>query len=236
MITPTPLPVLTPLSALDLAIGIAQIIGALATGGALLVTYFALIEMRRQTKLANDPLLKIRGRLQDPAYFEGKNVEDKINMSAYDEAPYKKWQTYISNNLHQELSGLQDKIFCLELTNKGKSEITHLSIEYTYEVEMIDEKHILPVPSQPQKFPGNLKFMVDLEEKSSLLIPIVRIKYFPKFTFKILKLDYTDIRKIKFHDYDGDSEYINTNGLLIPTEKTISEVNPEKKHPEEELP
>jgi len=231
-ITPTP-PLSSPILINDL-LGIAQIIGALATGGALWVTYFTLKEMRHQTKLANDPILKIRYRLRDSNKFYTR-FDEEIVLEHEDEAPYKKWLSCISDNLHQDLSGLQDKIFYLEFTNGGKSEITHISIDYSFSVEMLDNNGVLPVPFQPTIDNYQKDFIIELGEKSSAILPIVRIKYFPKFKFSILKLIYKDIRKNSFNSYDGEPTYNINNDLLIPIIEKTSDDN-DSKNASEDIP
>lgn len=208
------------LSTLETLIGWAQIIGSLATAGAFIVTYRTLKEMKRQTDLSNNPVLKIHFRIMNPEIFK-KTLESKTYIkSEFDTSPYKSWQTIIHNNLQQDLSGLQDQFLVVEFCNCGKSEISKVNLNFNLTVKMIDND-VIPISFNPTEYSKFFSFPVELMENDSVFLGISNIKYFPNYCCRLSNIEYLDIHNKKYSDFIGETQKEETNEMLRPKVEEI---------------
>lgn len=207
---------------LDIIVGFAEIIGALGTAAAFIVTWLALREMQTQTKLANNPILKFRFK-----YFQRLLSDNPYNIH-FVTGIHDQWAQIIRNNLEQSLDGLENKFLVIELTNSGKSEITQVQFSLTFNVRMFENDiltFITPSEDELQK-----DIVVELSELRSVVIPITNIRYFPIFSCSISGMRYRDIRGNWYNqpsDFDGPL-YLNEveNRILFPVEP-VGEEEPE---------
>lgn len=190
---------------------IVSIVSALATAGALWVTYLTLREMQKQTDLGNNPLLKLRFKIRNDRNWSTDQILENENQNE----PHTTWLSIISNNLHQDLSGLTDNTLFIELKNAGKSEMTKISISVNLEVWMF-ENGILGFEITPTKYNWNQEFSVDLDENDAAYLPISNVRYFPQFKCQISNIEYSDIRGNKYTLFDGVSSIQQQNEVLRP--------------------
>ena len=212
----------TPKDLWDILVAIAQIIGSLATAGALWVTYRTLRELKRQTDLANNPLLKIRYRFIEIIPTDTTN----ISKDYYDEKPFEGWRKVITRNLQQDLGSLNDSFFIIELSNAGKSEITSLSFDLNIDVAMFDN-NVLGYDIQPIHYQWHLDVTSELTEKASVKLPITNIRYFPIFKSQVTNISYKDIRGIEYTNFDGPQTVEKSNEILRPQPKQTEVDRPE---------
>jgi hypothetical protein len=205
------------LTTFDYIIGCAQIVGSLATAGAFIVTYRTLKEMKRQTDLDNDPVLKIHFRSYDKKGFE--EIVSSGNSIKWDfspiSAPYTSWQTIIHNNLKQDLSSLKDQYIVLELCNCGKSEISLINFKITLTIKMF-ESDLIPISFKPTIYSKEFSIPVELNENNSIFFRIANAKYFPIYSCELTNINYLDIHKKKYVDFIGDLSVNESNENLRP--------------------
>jgi len=213
---------------LDIIVAVAQMLGSLGTAGALWVTYRTLIELKRQTDLANNPILKLRFRFHNTL----QHTACTVIKDYLDNEPFNCWLNIITGNLRQDISRLDDRYLSIELTNSGKSEITNVTLVLLLDVMMF-ENDVLGYKIEPTQFRWDLDPLVELGEKDSILIPIVNTRYFPIYNMRISELRFKDIRGNHFTIYDGESTVQKTNEILIPIRPTEEELYA---HPEEDIP
>lgn len=200
----------------DYLLIISQIVGSLGTAGALIFTYKHLIELRKQTDLANDPILKIRIKKIAP------NADKELtNMDYFKNGPHDCWQKFITRNLEQDLGGLKDTYLTLELKNAGKSEITKVNIFVIITVKML-ENDVLGVEINPTNYEWELSdFNVELgDHDPPIMIPLANSKYFPDFALRIRNISYWDVRGQKrYTNYDGPPIITEVNEILRPVKR-----------------
>ncbi|MEN6480485.1 MAG: hypothetical protein ABFD20_12740 [Anaerolineales bacterium] len=206
---------------LDLFVGVAQMLAAIAATGAFVVTYKTLAEMRKQTEFANDPVLKVRtdliSKVPDPA------PTASVSFDYLDNTPLKSWQTIIHHTLEKDLTGIDDLFLVLKLTNVGRSEISSVSITVEMDVSMFESDETDYV--KPQHYRFDLRDVtVDLGERDSILLPVVNTRYFPKYSWALTAVKYRDIRGKQYTNYDGTALSLSQqrcNELLKPLDKHV---------------
>jgi len=205
----------------DILVAIAQIIGSLATAGALWVTYKTLRELKRQTDLANNPLLKIRYRFTD--IFP--NDDANVNKEYLKGEPLENWRNIITRNLQQDLGSLNDRFLIVELSNAGKSEITSLSFDLILDVSMF-ANNVLGYKIEPTNYKWHLDLTSELSEQTSVKLLITNVRYFPIFICEVTNVSYRDIRGIQYINFDGPKTTGSmSNEVLRPQEK-VEAINP----------
>lgn len=194
---------------LDILVALAQIVGSLATAGALWVTFKTLMELKRQTDLTNNPHLKLRFRILDNV--SPKDIPSRKDF--YDDELHDTWIRFITNNLDQDTSDLIDKYLFLEFSNAGKSEITEIVFDLRLKVEMF-ENDILGIEVNPTSKQWHRDIHVELDEKGKISMPITNVRYFPIYKAQVTNLKYKDVRGNYYTDYDGRLE----------TDKVLNEI------------
>lgn len=184
---------MTTLTWLQILVIIADIVASLAAGYGVLLAAQNLAEVRRQTALANDPILKIRLRHSNRTPDGGQYYTRKLHSA---------WQRFITNNL--ESVRASDDFISLELSNAGRSEITDVTLKFTLTVTMFEgpalESSLAP---QTDEWFLNLD-QLELGEGQLISIPLTNTRYFPIYTFRISAVSYRDIRNAKlFTTYNG---------------------------------
>jgi hypothetical protein len=216
-------------------VGIAQIVGALATAGALWVSFWNLKQVERQTDIISNPYLKLRilKFSEEELYSLAENIIIKNPILL---ETHSSWQRIISGNLrHQDFSDLRDEYLIIKLENVGKSEIVSILFNSTLTVEMFDND-VIPFPIKPD--PVNLSFDItnELTENNELYLPIANIKYFPIFKLEINDLKYKDVRGKWFKEFNGPKILCDENELLIPKEIPSDWEEPDIEEPEDVEP
>ncbi len=205
---------------LDILVALASIIGSLATAAAFFITWSTLRELKRQTELANDPLLKLRLREWDASRLLGNG---SISEKYHDPEPHEQWLRIITKNLdQQDLSGLSDRYFVVELSNVGKSEITRVSFELSLRVSMYEGHYkVLKYAIEPTEHTWDLETDCDLTGGTTIHLLITNVRYFPVYRFQIKGLRYQDVRGKRYTSFDGPTaSETMTNELLEPVEST----------------
>lgn len=198
---------------IDDAVKWAQILGAIATSGALWVMWRTLKEMQRQTTLANNPMLKMRMKI---SYDEAVILGNNVYFTNYSSEPHNHWSRIIENNLEgQNLSGVRDGYLLIRFTNSGKSEITEINCDVCLSVRMIENEFVTFI--QPSEDRWSLSLETEMAERETIIVPITNIRYFPKYNCTIENIRYKDIRGKWHTEIDGMLEMgEKENEELIP--------------------
>lgn len=217
---------------LDILVAIAEIIGAFATAGAFWVTLKTLLEMKRQTDLANDPRLKIRFQYLD-SISNPDTLDCPVLTEQYDSEPHNTWRRIITNNLEQDISDLKGQYLTLKLSNAGKSEITQIVFEMSLEVRMF-ENDVLGFEINPTDYTWPQELVVELSERKSVLLPVANVRYFPIYVCRMSNLTYKDVRGNQYTEFDGPGTTDQMRNEILRPRQPIQELAPEPPEPEGE--
>lgn len=200
---------------------IIQMIGSLGTAAAFFITFFTLLEMRRQTRLQNNPIVKLRYRTSqeiDEDYFEEYKIYDVLFPKIGD-----KWKSHTTSMFGNNID-LKEKILYIEVKNSGKSEISTLSFATHLHVEVLSNPD--PAIKGKNNSDNNVDFSeyIDLEPGDCCYIPVCDISHFPKYKLLINDLKYYGDSKIRvLKNINGDREHSDINRKLDPQYKSMAE-------------
>lgn len=179
---------------------VASILTVVLTGIYVVLTRKTFLEIKKQTdnQIRAYLLVGIKEGIK-----EENNLFQKIRKS---------WDETVRNNISDVVS--VDKSICLELSNRGKTDICEWEIELTLKIEVgkyLESKH-LKGDSLTIKINSHTSedFIKQGEKK---LVPIGSLGLIPHLDMK-WRIDYKDLHDVKYNHFSGDNNFSHRNNLI----------------------
>jgi len=162
-------------------------------------------QIKKQTDLQSRAFLLITPRL---CQIDSKPELDSIatNLS-------NKWRRILENNLSEAIS--ENKIFEIELTNRGKSDVINWSIEIIANIKEGSYLHKkFSVNGEETKWSIASKPEQTIAPNQAIRVPVILVGDFPQITL-FWKISYTDLMEGKYEIENKISGYSSSNVLAF---------------------
>ncbi len=163
-------------------------------------------EIKRQTDLQSEAFLV--------AAVETSDRSDEDWQDTGPQTLHSKWNEIITTGIPDAIS--PEKTIRLRLTNRGRSDIADWKIQVMVTVSPGEflEKNYNTVGEIGTWTVRHLGHRHHIAPDDSIVVPIALTGSFPKAGFS-WKIDYTDMRKVKYSRFGGDTSYEDINALAF---------------------